>query len=112
MATQKSSSLVKNLVLVLIIGACAGGIWYVTTQRSGSSSPAELQAWFESGQMVQEQLDLEAVKARLGHDNPQDMGEGRYRFDMSTVDSDNPLVVDVVIRGGKAISYTIVTPAS
>lgn len=107
----KKSGLVKNIILLLIIVACAGGVWYFLTQNGGTMNEAEAQEWFRSGEMAQEGLDLEGVKARLGHDAPQDMGEGRHRFDMSHVKSSNTLVVDVVVRGGRAISYTIVTEA-
>ena len=108
----KKSGLIKNVVLLLVVVACGVGVWYVLTQRAGAADEQDVQMWFESGEMVQEQLDLEGVKAKLDHDSPQDMGEGRYRFDMSVVEPGNTLVVDVVIRGGRAISYTIVTPAS
>ena len=110
--SQKKSGLVKNLVLLLIVAACGVGVWYFLTQKAGAMDEAAAQVWIENGEMVQEQLDLEGVKAKLGHDSPEDLGEGRYRFDMSRVKSSNTLVVDVVIRGGRVISYTIVTPAS
>lgn len=105
---EKKSGLIKNIVLLIIIFACAGGVWYFLTQKGGAMSETQVQEWFLSGEMAQEQLDLEGVKAKLNHDAPQDMGEGRYRFDMAHVDADNTLVVDVVVRGGRAISYTIV----
>ena len=113
--SQKKSGLIKNVVLLLIVAACGVGVWYFLTQRGGGGGTldeAAAQAWFESGEMAEERLDLEGVKSKLGHTSPQDMGEGRHRFDMSQVDSSNTLVVDVVIRGGQAISYTIITPAS
>lgn len=109
---QRKSPLVKNLVLLLIVAACGFGVWYLLTQRGAAMDEVAAQTWFESGAMTEEQLDLESLKAKLGHDAPQDMGEGRHRFDMSRTNSANTLVVDVVIRGGRAISYTIVTPAS
>lgn len=109
---QKKSPLAKNLVLLLIIAACGFGVWYLVTQRTGAMDEVAAQTWFESGQMAEAQLDLEGIKAKLGHNSPQDMGEGRHRFDMSKINAANTLVVDVVIRGGRAISYTIVAPAS
>ena len=110
--SEKKSGLVKNLVLLLIVVACGVGVWYFLTQQASAMDEFAAQEWFESGEMSGEQLDLDGVKARLDHDAPQDMGEGRYRFDMRHVDSSNTLVVDVVIRGGQAISYTIIEPAS
>ncbi|MEQ8316542.1 MAG: hypothetical protein RIE77_11760 [Phycisphaerales bacterium] len=107
----KKSGLMKNVILLVIIFACAGGVWYFLTQQGGAMNETEAQEWFLSGEMAQEGLDLEGVKARLGHDAPQDMGEGRHRFDMAYVNSSNTLVVDVVVRGGRAISYTIVEEA-
>jgi uncharacterized protein HemX len=108
--SQKKSGLIKNLVLLLVIVACGVGVWYFLTQKN-SMNEAAVQQWFESGEMTQEQLDLEGLKARLNHDAPQDMGEGRYRFDMAHVKSSNTLVIDVVVRGGRAISYTVVEEA-
>lgn len=111
--TQKKSGLVKNLVLLLIVVACGLGAWYFVTQKTGGGAmnEAAAQEWFESGAMAQEQIDLEGVKVKLRHDSPQDMGEGRYRFDMARVNPKNTLVVDVVIRGGRAISHTVVSEA-
>ncbi len=110
---QKKSGLIKNVVLLLIVVACGIGAWYFVTQRgSGSMSEIAAQNWFESGDMAAEQLDLEGVKAQLNHDAPIDVGEGRHRFDMRHVDPANTLVVEVVIRGNRAISYTIIEPAS
>lgn len=109
--SQKKSGLIKNIVLLVIIFACAGGVWYFLTQQGGPLNEEQAQLWFQSGEMAQEGLDLEGVKAKLNHDAPRDMGEGRYRFDMSHVKADNTLVVDVVVRGGRAISYTIVQEA-
>ena len=110
---EKKSGLVKNLVLILIIAACGVGVWYFLTQRgTGPLDEVAAQEWFESGGMMDEQLDLEGVKARLDHDAPQDIGEGRYRFDMRHVNPQNTLVVEIVIRGDRAISYTIVEPAT
>lgn len=110
--TQKKSGLIKNIVLLLIVVACGLGAWYFVSQKGGGSmNEADLQKWFEHGEMASAGLDLEGVKARLRHDSPQDMGEGRYRFDMSRVNSKNTLVVEVVIRGGRAINHKIVTPA-
>ena len=57
-------------------------------------------------------LVLDGVKTRLNHDAPQDVGEGRYRFDMRHVDPQNTLIVEVVIRGDRAISYTIIERAT
>ena len=107
----KKSGVVKNIILLVIIFACAGGAWYFLTQKGGAMNEAQAQEWFESGQMAEEGLDLQGVKDKLNHDSPQDMGEGRYRFDMAHVSSGNTLVVDVVVRGGRAISYTIVNEA-
>ncbi len=110
--TQKKSGLIKNLVLLVVIIACGLGAWYFFSQKAGGAmDEAAAQEWFESGAMAQEQLDLEGVKAKLRHDSPQDMGEGRHRFEMSRVKPGNTLVVDVVIRGGRAISHTVVTEA-
>ncbi len=109
--TQKKSGLIKNVVLLLIVVACGLGAWYFFTQKNGAMDEVAVQEWFESGDMMSEQLDLEGMKAKLNHDAPQDMGEGRYRFDMGHVKADNTLVVDVVVRGGRAISYTIVEAA-
>jgi len=111
--SEKKSGLIKNVVLLLIIAACGVGVWYFLTQKTrGSMDEFAAQEWFESGEMAQEQLNLEDVKARLDHDAPQNVGEGRYRFDMRHVDPENTLVVEVVIRGDRAISYTIVEPAT
>lgn len=108
--SEKKSGLVKNIVLLLVIVACGVGVWYFLSQKTAMNEEA-VQQWFESGEMAQEGLDLEGVKARLNHDAPQDMGEGRYRFDMAHVKASNTLVVDVVVRAGRAISYTIVEEA-
>jgi hypothetical protein len=110
--TKKKSGVVKNVVLLLIVVACGLGAWYFLSQKGGGAmNEADVQEWFDHGTMASEQLDLEGVKARLKHDAPQDMGEGRYRFDMSHVNAKNTLVVDVVIRGGRALSHSIVAPA-
>lgn len=110
--TQKKSGLIKNVVLLLVVVACGLGAWYFISQKSGGAmNEADLQEWFEHGEMASEGLDLEGVKAKLNHDSPQDMGEGRYRFDMAHVNSSNTLVVEVVVRAGRAISHEIVEPA-
>lgn len=110
--TQKKSGLIKNVVLLLVVVMCGLGAWYFISQKGGGAmNEADLQEWFDHGTMLSEQLDLEGVKTKLNHDAPQDMGEGRYRFDMAHVDSKNTLVVDVVVRGDRAISYTVVEPA-
>ena len=110
---EKKSGLVKNVVLLLIVAACGVGTWYFVTQRgSGAMDEFAAQEWFESGDMALEGLDLEGVKTRLNHDAPQDGGEGRYRFDMRHVDPQNTLIVEVVIRGDRAISYTIIERAT
>ncbi|MEQ8845127.1 MAG: hypothetical protein RIB58_09755 [Phycisphaerales bacterium] len=110
--SDKKPALAKNLVLLLVIAACAGGVWYFLNQRIAAMDEFGVQEWFESGSMAEAGLDLEGVKAKLRHDAPQDLGENRYRFDMSHVNSSNTLVVDVVVRAGRAISYTIIEPAS
>ncbi|UYV14122.1 MAG: hypothetical protein NCW75_07475 [Phycisphaera sp.] len=110
--TQKKSGLIKNIVLLLVVVACGLGAWYFISQKgSGAMNEADIQEWFDHGEMASEGLDLEGVKTKLNHDSPQDMGEGRYRFDMSHVSSKNTLVVEVVVRGGRAVSHNIVEPA-
>jgi|GEM_PF-3655954 len=110
--TKKKSGLIKNVVLLLIVVACGLGAWYFVSQKgSGAMNEADIQEWFDHGEMAAAGLDLEGVKAKLKHDSPQDMGEGRYRFDMAHVDSKNTLVVEVVVRAGRAISHKIVEPA-
>jgi len=106
---SKQSSPIKTVVLLVVVIACAGGAYYFATSASNAPmTQAEMTDWFQSGAMGDEQLSLDEVKQRLRHDNPQDMGEGRWRFDMSQVDPDNTLVVEVVVRGGRAISSTVI----
>lgn len=104
---QKKSGLVKNVVLLLVVAACGVGVWYFLTKGSGPMTEASMREWFESSRYIEEALDLEGVKQRLGHESPQDLGEGRYRFEMARVNPKNGLVVEVVFRGNRAISHTL-----
>lgn len=104
---EKKSGLVKNIVLLMIVAACGVGVWFFLNKGSGTMSESAMREWFESSRYIEEGLDLEGLKQRLGHDAPQDLGEGRYRFDMARAKPGNGLVVDVVFRGNRAVSHTL-----
>ncbi|MCW5757680.1 MAG: hypothetical protein KIT54_10630 [Phycisphaeraceae bacterium] len=104
---QKKSGLIKNVVLLMIVLACGVGVWYFLTKDAGKMNESSMRAWFESSQYVEEALDLDSMKKRLGHESPQDLGEGRFRFEMSQVNPKNRLIVEVVFRGNRAISHTL-----
>ncbi|MEO1008867.1 MAG: hypothetical protein AAFX79_09880 [Planctomycetota bacterium] len=109
--SKKGSNPAKTIVLLLVIAACAGGVYYFTMMQGGNGTVSrnDMHAWVET-EMIDEQLTLDELKQRVGNDNAEDVGEGRYRFTMSQVDSANPMVFEVAVRGGRVVSKTIITP--
>lgn len=103
MAEGNSGVLVRVGVLVAILGALGGYVYFKQSQPPRGGNLMQIVTEDSAG-IIAEGKSLDEVKKLFRHDQPVEGEPGVWLFDFSKIDPQNTAKIEVVVRGNKVVS--------